>query len=77
MNVLDQNHTKITLGLTISMLAATVSIVWWASDINTRMKDVEETNKIQWQRISAFSAIGDKVARIDERTETIMEMLRE
>lgn len=58
-------------------ISFTVTVVWWASGMDGRVESLERQTKSQWERISANTAISEQVSRIDERTATIMEMLKD
>ena len=75
--------SKITTPLTATIagilfaVSSTTTAVWWASGMESRVESLERQTKTQWERISQNTAISEQVSRIDERTATIMEMLRD
>jgi len=75
--LIDKQHTKITLGLTISLVAAITSGVWWASNIDTRLASQEEQTAKQWQKLSRIETITLKQAEIMGELRAIRTLLEQ
>lgn len=58
-------------------VSSTTTAVWWASNVESRIDSLERQTKSQWERIGQNTAISEQVSRIDERTATIMEIMKE
>lgn len=79
--ITEKTHVRLTLITLVSGLAFAAGVVWgaavWKSNIETRVESVERQTREQWKRIGENTAIGEKVSRIDERTATIMDIMKE
>ena len=63
-SVIDQQHTKITLGLVITIIGAVAGGAYWMGEIDSRVSRLEDTTKAQWQKLSSVERIAQDVAVI-------------
>jgi hypothetical protein len=68
MNALKREGRKIEWGaaaLAVTILVQTAGIVWWGAKLDQRVSTVEI-------RISATASAGETIARLDERTASML-----
>lgn len=88
LGTVQKHQTKWTVGNTLAGIAFVVSVLSTAflfygdyrdyqATTEQRIQSLERQTREQWTRISRNAEISDKVSRIDERTATIMRLLRD
>ena len=73
-------ETTFTLGVAISILAHAAATIWWASRITHKVdhleRDVDQIKKNQVGIHDVRVHVEQSLARLEERTEAIIEMMR-
>ncbi len=62
-------HRGVTISLIISLLIQAGALIWWASDLSTRVEQIEEDQK-------SYSDMPERITRVETQVEGNREYLQ-
>jgi len=70
-SVIDQQHTKITLGLAITVVAAIAGIAYEAGELDNRIQNLETSKSAMWAKLSKTEQMAQDIAVIKAAVERL------